>query len=378
MTRTDITHRVNREVMRRINREVSLRATRFANALLSGVFRAIFHVEKSYEYAEPEIFSLEHDPDRIMWKRLDDNQLRYLPLAIANEEVLASRHQVFTEYDFVIVADISHSMLFRWWEVYGGEPMNSSAKSGEFADSSVRSGDREYFEERWRVPGDRSKLFLLKYTLAAFLRAARNNDFYCHVVLFGGGVVECYDSRQELHLEETLLDQIDARCEKITRLAVEERPLMEEALRLVLARRRRAIVLCISDFADYLRHLNEDHPRIALNEASLPLAEIATQHRLLVLQIMDRRELEPQEMRGSALLDTKSNAYLHGEIAGKRLHEVREGELLAYAQAVQDWQQELQSYMRCFGIKCQLLVAGKDDEQIDRKIYELGIETGTT
>lgn len=352
--------------MKRMNREVSVRASRFANTLLSGVFRAIFLIEKAYEFSEPEVFEVDHEPDRMMYSRLDSYRLSNLPLAIANEDVLASRYQLFTEYDFVVVADVSQSMMLYWWGVYGGAPL-----PGHSVESLIAAVETH----KWKTPGDRTKLFLLKYTLASFLHAARTNEFFSYVLLAGGDGVEVHDSRREPHLDETLLERIDEHYERLVRSGGDERPHLADALKQVLARRRRAIVLCISDFADCLQHINERSPGCSPGEIIVPLAEVSSRHRLLVLKVNHHLERTPQE--GGGVFDVKNCPYLSGEVHAKeRGYTVGDKDLALFSERSSQWRDSLERNFGKFGIKWQDLVAGQDDEKVDKKIYELGAQTG--
>jgi hypothetical protein len=361
MTTHEVIQRTNQEVLRRINREVTLRAARFANALLSGVFRAIFRVEKALEFSEPEVFQLDYEPDRILWSRLDEYHLRNLPRAIAGEEVLASRYRLFTEYDFVIVVDVSQSMMLDWWVQYGGKVME-----GEIFRALPTQ----------RVGGDRTKLFLLKYALASFLHAARANDFMACALLAGGGTVQEYDSRQERNMEEVLLNYIDRHFRHLVQRTSAEPPKLAEALRRVVARRRRAIVLCITDFRDTLQHIGEDRPSVEMRETLLQLAEIATHHRLLVLQINDDLEMAPQEEH--IRVGTRTCPHLNTErFADSHGLNLKARQLVRHRDRVREWNDILQRRLADFGIKSVQVIAGRNDLEIDRKIYELGIATGT-
>ncbi len=353
--------RVNREVLRRINREVSMRAARFANAILSGVFRAIFRVEKAYEAAEPEVYQLEYETDRILWARLDAWHMNNMAVAIANEDVLASRYHLFTEYDFVIIADISQSMMLNWWPVYG-ERLDE--------DMSKRP------LPKWRVPGDQTKLFFLKYTLCSFLHAARINDFISQVLLVGGGKIQQRDSRTEPNLEEILLVDIDRHCRAMAEMRGPEPTRLQDALRRVAARRRRAIVLCISDFTDALRYPTEAEPRVPLREILLPLAEISAEHQVLVLHIMDRLEIAPQiEL---IKLMAKDCPYTNPEChpQQKPLGNVSPESLVEFRQRAETFCLDLHNGLAQFGVKYEQIVSGRDDEQVDKRIYQLGEATG--
>jgi hypothetical protein len=350
---------VNREVLRRINREVSLRATRFANAMLSGVFRAIFRIEKAYEAAEPEVFQTDHDTDRILWSRVSPWHLDHLPLAIANEDVLASRYQLFTEYDFVVVADISQSMMLHWWHVYAGRDDGANLPT-------------------WRVCGDRTKLFFLKYTLASFLNAARTNDFVSFVYLVGNGAVRQRDSRREPDLSDTLLVDIDRHCRDMAEGQGPEPARLRDALRRIAARRRRAIVLCISDFTDALQYPGEREPRVSLRSLLLPLAEIAAAHRVLVLQILDRLEIAPQ-IEPSIKLTPKDCAYVNPEqhAENEKLGTVDQHQLEKHVIRVREFHEGLRLGLAQFGIKYEHVVAnGDDDDRVDATIHRLGAATG--
>ncbi len=351
---------VNRAVLQRINREVSLRASRFANALLIGAFRAIFRVEKAYEFTEPDVFQLDQSPDQILWSRLSESQLSRLPLALINNEILTARYQVFTEYDFIVVADLSQSMMLDWWLSYGGPPARNEPRRQP---------------PTWKVMGDRTKLYLLKYTLASFIHAAAANGFYCKVLLVGNNRVVGFDSRQQPDLEDFLLGQMDAQCGQLATTCAAETPRICEALRQVLALRRRCIVLCVSDFRDTLAHVGEEQPRLRMSDLVVPLAEISASHRLLVLQINERRELQPQveEIR----VGVKNCPYVNGEVfPDNRTRWLSDRVFEPYEARASQWYCELGRQFRSLGIRLERLVAGRDDEQVDKKICELGISTG--
>lgn len=352
--------RINQEVLRQINRQITLTASRFANALLAGVFRAIFDIEKGYEFSEPEVFQVEYDPDRIVWPRLNQWQIGHLALAIANEEVLASRYQVFTEYDFVIVADVSQSMMLDWWSMYGGETM-------------PRTTPRPMPTRT--IPGDRTKLCLMKYILASFLCAARTNEFFSYVLLAGGGRVREYDSRREPNLDEILLNHIDEQYYQATQARRQESPMLVEALRRVAARKRRAIVLCLSDFTDTLAYPTQKTPRVAMRSILLPLTQIAAHHRVVAMQIVDESEIDPPERQDSHF-EVKNSPYANPECYPENqsasLSRYRLGK---HRREVEAWKIALSRAFGRFGIKFDRIVAGREDELVDKRIYQLGAST---
>ena len=375
MTQTQYARNAILDILRRINRDIALRASRFADALLTGAFRSIFRVEKAYEITDPEVFQLEYEPSRILWSRLNEYQLSNLPIAIANEEVLASRYQMFTEYDFLIIADVSQSMMLEWRQIYGDR---SSETGGVTAGTYV---EREIFRRleqwKWKIPGDRTKLFLLKYLLASFLHAARSNDFFSYVILFGGtSEPRMYDSHQDPNLEETVLNHIDKHCSHTVRHGAREEPMIGKALRNVLARKRRAIVLCISDFMDCLQHIDEGQPRLQIAEVVLPIAEIAARHPTVVLQVNHVSEIEPQI--STTTHKAKNVAFLNSEkYESDEEVPVKEKDHEDYLSRVDAWHTGLRHSFANFGIKFCQMVAGRpeDDEQVDRKIHELGVAT---
>jgi len=351
----------NQEVLRRVNREIVLAASRFANTLLAGVFRAIFNVEKGYEYSEPEVYQLEYEPERILWPRLNQWQMQNLAVAVANEDVLASRYHVFTEYDFVVVVDVSQSILLDWWRDYGGQTLPDS-----------QSPEEDSREEPWK----RTKLYLLKYTLASFLCAARINDYFSYVLLAGGGRVLSHDSRQDPHLEELVLTRMDDRFREIVQMQREERPSLPEAIRRVASRKRRAIVLCISDFTDTLQYPLGSTPRLALRDILDPLAQVAEQHRVLALQVVHRCEVEPpvREWEG----EVKDSRCLNPEsFPDNKKEKLSVHKLGDHRQRAGAWNADLQRGFARYGIKFEQLVADRDDELVDKRIYELGVATTT-
>lgn len=352
--------RANQEVLRRVNREIVLAASRFANTLLAGVFRAIFSVEKGYEYSEPEAFQLEYEPERILWSRLNQWQMQNLALAVANEDVRASRYHLFTEYDFVVIVDVSQSILLDWYYDYGGEmPPRGESPEEDDGEETVR---------------DCTKLYMLKYTLASFLCAARANDYFSYVLLAGGGRVRGHDSRQDPHLEELVLTHIDEHFRQLVRLKREEPPSLPEAIRLVASRKRRAIVLCISDFTDLLEYPFGSTPRLPLRAILDPLAQVAEQHRLLALQVVDRRELECRVDQYPG--GVKQLWCLNPEcFPDNSLKTVSDHKVRAHSLRVQAWNAELMRGFADYGIKFEQLVAKRDEQWIDKKIYELGIAT---
>jgi hypothetical protein len=145
----------------------------------------------------------------------------------------------------------------------------------------------------------------------------------------------------------------------------------------VCARRRRAIVLCLSDFIDTFHRYDESRPRLGLGVLLASLAEVSAQHRLLALQILDRDELEPRRenlpvgAKNCEFLDPEKfsdNERRQVDYSGWRWSEHR--------QRVKHWTSSLSHGLSHFGIKFEQIVAGRDDQQVDKKICTLGTSTG--
>jgi len=355
MPQNRILSQVNKDVIRAVNREVSLKARKFSNELLSGVFRAIFRVEQAFEFAEPEVFQLEHDPERIAWSRLDSYKLSNLPVAIANEEVFANRYQLFTEYDFIILADVSRSMMLKWWHTYGatGAP---------------------FFSRNELV---KSKLYFLKYIVLSFLHAAKKNQFNCWIKLFGRNRVVTYSSRDDPHLEESVLQHIDNHFVRLAGSSESEVPMLPEALRETLEHKKQCIVLCVSDFMDGVpllanRRGKSGQPRMRLSDFVPLLAEIAYWHRMLVFRINDRNEKHVVPSGGDVAID---NPYYDVEtrpgLKGKIDYKVSN----TLKKAIDAWQKQLEGVLHSLGINFGMFEAGSL-ASVDRVIYRLGLVTG--
>ena len=290
MNRRKTADRVNREVLRAINADVTLRAQRLSTSLLAGLFRAVFLVEQSYEYAEPEVFTMDDEAERIDWSRLDAFQLRNLSLAIANEEVTARRFQEFSEYDFILILDCSRSMMLGWWDTYGSP----------FVDEETKTSLPRLLS---------TKLYLMKYVATAFLHAAAENGFRSLVKIFGGNVVKSVTSAEEPHLRETILEYIDNHFIKLASSQAPEEPRLIQSLREVLQHRHRCIVLCISDFLDCIsllgpRRFGKQSPKVSLQEMGPLFGEISRRARAMVFHVNDIQEERVLELSEETTVDT--------------------------------------------------------------------------
>jgi hypothetical protein len=353
----EIIAEINKDIIRAVNREVSLKAKKFSDQLLSSVFRTIFRVERALEFAEPEVFQLEHDPERIAWSRLDSYKLGNLPVAIANEEVCANRYQTFTEYDFIALVDVSRSMMLNWWPIYG------ATNTG-----SVSSPRAKLFT---------SKLYFMKYILLSFLHAAQKNKFNRWVKFFGRNRLVTYSSRDDSQLEESVLNHIDMHFGALAQSSEGESPMLPEVLREVLEHKKRCIVLCISDFMDGVRLLGKrglGHAKLALSDFVPYLAEIAYRHKMLVFRINDISEKSTVEMDAKLNVD---NPYYDMESNPVPKTDLRIN--LKYSRLLSKelitWQKLLAGSLSSLGIYFETFDAGSLAD-IDKAIYRLGLVTG--
>lgn len=362
-------YQINRDVLRRMNRQISLRATKFANTFLSGIFRAIFRIEKASEFTDLEVFQLDDDPSRIMWSRLNTYQLSNMAKAMANEEVVARRYQLFTEYDFVLVADVSRSMLVNCWNLYGGK---SYVDNIEDMRESL-----EYYRK--------TKMYILKYTIASFLHAARSNKFTSWVSLFGGNKIMEFNSNDDYNLEEVILPRIDEHFERLVESEQTEEPMMAKALQQLSKRKRRCIILCISDFIDCVEFSTEKKmfvkkkmiqtpSRLSFQDILIPFGELAYQHRILTLVLNDWAELTKHETleaysQESVLQDVESKPF-------NRKITITDEIAKGISNNVITSRDKLRERFQLLGVMYEDLVAGRDDNELDRKIYRLGIVTG--
>lgn|SRR3990167_1431174 len=360
---------VNRNILKRINQQISLRATQFANTLLSGIFRAIFHIEKAYEFSETETFQLEHDPERIIWSRLDAYQMSHIAMAIANEDVVAKRYQLFTEYDFIVIADVSRSMLVNNWGIYGGRSYVDETRSMEENLEILR----------------KTKLYVMKYALTSFLHAARNNKFMSWVILFGGDRILEFNSKDSYNLEEFILLKIDEHFENLVESCQTERPMLPEVLWQVARRNRRSVILCLSDFMDGVEFVNEKKilgkiirrqlfSKLNVRNILLPLGEIAYRHRILTLLINDWAEITHHERTGEVF--AQENALQDVEIQPSNETITLESDSAnKNVDSINIWRNNLTGMFQRLGVMHESLISGKDDDEIDRKIYRLGLVT---
>ena len=184
------------EINEILNEDILSKASLLSNNLISGAFRSIFQIQQASEFAEPKVYHSGDSTENIMWSRLTTYQAKNLALSIAQEEILAKRYHKESEYEFLIIADISRSMMLRCWNIYN----SPYVKTGFLFDRD------EDFISFYKY----SKIYTLKIIINAFLNAARDNNYFSKVILFGGHNPPMeFTSRSEPELDKSILLSID-------------------------------------------------------------------------------------------------------------------------------------------------------------------------
>lgn len=347
--------RINEEAISQLNHNILLQAHDFAGNFLSGNFHSLYRIEKSYEFAEPEVYQPEHNPDQILWSKTDLTWLTRLPMAIANEELLIARYQQYTEYDFIIIADVSQSMASDWWPTYGAK---ISSKSIHLPRSK-------------NLFGDQTKLFYLKLLLVSFLNAAFKNGFDSSVYLFGDNSVREISSSQQTNFAESSLLEVDEHFFNAAKSNKSEKSQLLKALEQVLLNHHQnSIILLLSDFRDTLQHINEEVPQEDSSDLYSLLGELNEKHNLITVQINDLEELSPQ--KEGALLDTRLSPILNTEKYVKSSGNfVKKRKRLDYLSYVDHWMEMQRNLVFDLGIPYQHIVAGQNDHEAVRNLQQL-------
>ncbi len=267
---------INREILGRINEEILLKAYKLADTLLTSLFRSIFRIQQSIEFTEPEIYQPGDSPDRILWSKVSSYQVRNLALSIAHEEIFAKRFQAEREYEFVILADVSRSMMLKWWRIYGS--------------ALIKDKDKTPIQIKDLIA---SKLYLLKYILTAFLRAAQKNNFTCKVIFFGGGPTPIeFSVKDKSALEKALFIHIDNHFYKLAQNNKPEPPSLPTVLREQIVYQRNRFILCLSDFTDGITFIGKNEPRLEDRQIIPYFIDLAYKYRMVAVRINDKRETE--------------------------------------------------------------------------------------
>ena len=258
-----------KEILEEVNYEISLLAYRLSVSFLSDVFRSIFNVEKSLEVVEPRVYTMDDDPDQIIFERLSAFQLDHLPLALTNDEVLCKNYKLFSDIELFLFADLSLSMLYRWF----------------LTKDSVAQVTRSD-EEATRVKSQiqRTKLYALKYMCCVFLYAAINNAFKINFIPFSKDILLEKKSHKDLHFPAFVLNHIDEHFLDVYNKVLRDATYAEESgLVNVFIRasklRKRSVVLFVSDFLDDLETIKPY------------LFDLKIRHSLLIIVVNDPYEV---------------------------------------------------------------------------------------
>src|SRR5258706_1852397 len=104
----------NQRISNEVNAAIALHAGEISRNLLSGAFYSLFHVERESEIAEPTVFTSDSDPAGLETRRMDYLHFRHLPLFLSNEELLQRRFTAYTDYEFVLIVDVTRSLTQGW------------------------------------------------------------------------------------------------------------------------------------------------------------------------------------------------------------------------------------------------------------------------
>ena len=276
-------HQISREILHRVNGEIFEAANLLSTAMLTGLFRALFRVERATEVSEVDIFAASDDPALLMERRMSAAHWRHFPLYLANEDLLVKRFNVFTEYDFIFVADLTPSMGYRWRDAYLGQ--TGLSENPDFLPAALESEAHHYSS---------TKLYLLKYLTFAFLLSAVRFGFRTRALFFTGdetttlaGINEEIAFHALQHVDLHFLDPAPDIWEA-SRPAASP---YEAVLQSLLETRHESVVVFLSDFLD-LAHGRGDVDQL------LPMfTELKYRHRLAVLQVNDPREVNTRDNR---------------------------------------------------------------------------------
>lgn len=267
---SSILGRHSRELMDEINSEIAFSAKKISENLLTAVFRSIFRVERSCEADEPSIFQIGDDTDLILFNRLNAVQLQKLPFYIMNEEVLIRSFQLTTDIEFILMVDLSLSMLYRW-------PLFHLAYTGEYVSLQGINDIKEKCRQ--------SKLYALKYLCYAFLTSALQNNFNVKIIFFSNGIDHEVSSGRDRQFPPFALNYMDDHYLRLYE-RISGQPNYSEvggytnmAFK-ALHRRKRCSIFILSDFQD------------GIEEIKPYLADINYRHYLILGLIEDPFEIE--------------------------------------------------------------------------------------
>ncbi len=238
----------------RANNQIALYAGELSNHFLSGTFLSLFHVERSCELAEPELFTVDAAPNRLETRRMTAAHWLYFAQSLLNEELLASRSVAEQEYEFVLIIDTSRSLTAGWFD-------------------ALANGTWE-----------QDPCYRLKYLSYALLVSAFREGFKCRIVLFDQGGTQQWETKDDPTFAFAVLERIDELILE-RRTPPEHLWPWEAALRELIDRPNQLLACVVSDFLDPVQGHVEQEPFVSL------LTELRYANRLLVLQVNHRRDL---------------------------------------------------------------------------------------
>lgn len=236
------------------NNEIALYAGELSHHFLAGNFASLFHVERSCELAEPELFDLVTAPDRLETRRMGAAHWLHFTEFLLNEELLARRFVAEQEYEFVLVLDVSRSLTEGWFEA-----LDAGA---------------------W----GQHPCYRLKYLAYALLMSAFREGFKCRVVLWDQGTTQEWEAKDDETFAFAVLERMD---EHLAERPPEPESLWpwEPTLLRLIENPGQLLVAVVSDFLDPVQgHVDEDL------FVSL-MAQLRYSKRLAVLQVNHRRDV---------------------------------------------------------------------------------------
>ena len=268
-SRKDVLGKDTREILQEVNYDISLLAYHLSSSFLADVFRSIFNVEKSLELVEPRVYTMDDDPDQIIFERLNTFQLDHLPLALTNDEVLCKNFKLFSDIEFFLFADLSLSMLYRWFLT-----RDTIARVTRTHEAAAQA-------KAWI---QHTKLYALKYMCCVFLYAAINNAFKINFIPFSSDVLLEKKSHKDLHFPAFVLNYIDEHFLDVYNRVLEDPDYAEESGLVNACIRagklgKRSIVLFVSDFLDDLETVKPY------------LFDLKIRHSLLIIVVNDPYEV---------------------------------------------------------------------------------------
>jgi hypothetical protein len=217
---------------------------------------------------------------------------KYLPAFLGNDEILAKRFQLFTEYDFIFIADLTPSMGYRWRDIYLGQV--GLSENADFLPPDISFDLADYSS---------TKLYILKYLLYAFLLSAVRYGFRCQVLFFTldgtstmSGNTNEFPSHALDFVDQHWLNEANPNVWDAA--GVYPSP-YERVLQELMDTRAESVMVLATDFMDIV------HGRFTEDELDPYLAELHYRHRLSVLQVNDPREVNTRDNRDDRPTSTR-------------------------------------------------------------------------